>query len=650
MPTRSDTLDDEAAPRLEPQVRAFIVLLALLQGLALWLVHLGGENGWPLLDSLGPRVSWYTLVLSVPTAMALSVRRLDEARFWQHAALIGVVYLGLSLWAARAATGAPGLAEDRILAPFAASMAAALFVAGPFLQCRQEHGRWCAPYPELFAHAWQNALTLAVAAVFTAACWAVLGLWAGLFKLVGVDLFADIFTSRPFAYLGTGVIVGLGVLVGRSQSKPVRVMRRLLFAIFTGLFPLLAAIALLFVATLPFTGLEPLWGTRSAATVLMALVLAMVVFANAVHQDGDEPPPYPRPLRLLASAGLVVLPVFAVLALVALGLRIGQYGWTVDRLWGVLAASVLAVHAFGYAWAALSRSGAWLARLEPVNVTAALLGVALVLLANSPVLDPQRIAANSQVERLLDGKTDPEDFDVDYLRFQSGRAGYQALAGIVDEPRVRDDAELADRIERALARQHRWQPWMDAEPTIDSVEQARALVDPGPGTRGLVAGAVVRRPAGVDRLPATRQRLRGHRPRPRRRRRGRHAAVQLVRRLGRPLPAACARRGRRLGRHRPGRAAGRAAWWRGRGPAQGRGRHRAPALAGPGDRWTARAGRRAALTELVTGCAGGAPSHVRRLRGTAGSRCHAARAPSPGPPAPARPPGRAPCPRAGSAA
>ncbi|MCE7032234.1 DUF4153 domain-containing protein [Lysobacter sp. GX 14042] len=478
MPTRSEPpAADDAALRLEPQVRAFIVLLALLQGLALWLVHLGGEQGWPLLDTLGPRVCWYTLVLSVPTAMALSVRRLDEARFWQHAALIAVVYLALSAWAAHAATGAPGLEPNRILTPFAAGMAAALFVAGPFLQCRQEHGRWCAPYPELFAHAWQNALTLVVAAVFTGLCWAVLGLWGGLFKLIGVGFFADLFTSRPFVYLGTGVIVGLGVLVGRSQSKPVRVLRRLLFAIFTGLFPLLAAIALLFVATLPFTGLAPLWGTRSAATVLMSLVLAMVVFANAVYQDGDEPPPYPRALRLLALAGLVVLPVFAVLALVALGLRISQYGWSVDRLWGVLAACVLCVHAFGYAWAALSRRGPWLARLEPVNVTAALLGVALVLLANSPVLDPQRIAAHSQVQRLLDGRTDAGAFDVDYLRFLSGRAGYRALSELKDAPRVQADAALLERIDRALQRQYRYLPWgREAGATIDDVAQARDLV------------------------------------------------------------------------------------------------------------------------------------------------------------------------------
>lgn len=443
---------------LPHRVRGFIVLLALLQALALWLVWTGVERDWPLLGALDVRVCWYALVLSVPVAMALSVQRLDDARFWQNAALVGAVFLGLAIWVARAATGAPGLDASGVLAPFAISMAMALFVAGPFLQCRQEHGRWCAPYPELFAHAWQNALTLMVAGVFTGLCWAVLGLWAGLFKLIGVRLFVDLFSATAFIYLATGLFAGLGVLVGRSQSRPVQVMRRLLIAIFTGLFPLLAMIALLFVATLPFTGLAPLWSTRSATLVLMSLVAAMVVFANAVYQDGNEPLPYPRALRLLAAAGLLVLPVFAVLAVVALGLRVGQYGWSVDRIWGAIAVAVLCVHAFGYAWAALGRSGRWLARLEPVNVTAALAGLVLVLLANSPVLDPQRIAASNQVQRLLDGRTDAADFDVEYLRYRSGRAGHSALRELADAPQVQADEVLAARIERALLQTGRFQP------------------------------------------------------------------------------------------------------------------------------------------------------------------------------------------------
>ena len=463
---------------LSRQVQGFIVLLALLQALALWVVWVGADREWPLLGALGTRVCWYALVLAVPTAMALSVRRLDDARFWQNTALVALVFLALGAWAARSATGAPGLEASAVLMPFSISMAAGLFVAGPFLQCRQAHGRWCAPYPELFAHAWQNLLTLLVAGVFTGICWAVLGLWAGLFALIGVEFFADLFTGTAFAYLATGLFAGLGVLVGRSQARPVQMMRRLLIAIFTGLFPLLAAIAVLFVLTLPFTGLEPLWSTRSAATVLMALLVAMVVFANAVYQDGDDPAPYPRPLRVLAAAGLVVLPVFAVLALVALGLRVGQYGWSVERIWAGIAAAILTVHAFGYAWAALDRRARWLARIESVNVTAALAGLLLVLLANSPALDPQRTSASSQAQRLLDGRTSADDFDEVYLRYRSGRAGYKTLQELSKAPQVTSNAELADRIERSLLQTERYQPWDSDDQTKASAED-RASLQPG---------------------------------------------------------------------------------------------------------------------------------------------------------------------------
>ncbi|WP_246606638.1 DUF4153 domain-containing protein [Novilysobacter antarcticus] len=479
MATRFERADSAMTPAEEPlprQVQGFIVLLALLQALALWVVWVGVDSDWPLLGDLGTRVCWYTLVLAVPTAMALSVQRLDDARFWQNATLVGLVFLALGAWAARAATGAPGLEASAVLTPFAISMAAALFVAGPFLQCRQAHGRWSAPYPELFAHAWQNLLTVLVAGVFTGICWAVLGLWAGLFKLIGVEFFADLFTDTAFAYLATGLFGGLGVLVGRSQARPVQVMRRLLIAIFTGLFPLLAAIAVLFVVTLPFTGLAPLWGTASAATVLMSLLVAMVVFANAVYQDGDEPAPYPRLLRLVAAAGLVVLPVFAVLALMALGLRVGQYGWSVERIWAGIAAAILTLHAFGYAWAALDRRGRWLARVESVNVTAALAGLLLVLLANSPVLDPQRISATSQAQRLLDGRTSAEDFDTVYLRFRSGRAGYAALQELAQAPQVTANPDLAGRIERALLQTTRYPSWGGHRRAGDDVAASAALL------------------------------------------------------------------------------------------------------------------------------------------------------------------------------
>lgn len=439
---------------LSRTVKSFIVLLALLQGLLLYVAQSGQDNGWWPFSLLGGQVYWYALVLSVPTAMLLSVRDLREARFWQHAALVGVVFAALAGWAAWSATGDAGIRSGSVLGPFAASMAAALFVALPYLQCRQEQGRWCAPYPRLFELAWQNALSLLLTALFVGICWLVLWLWGALFKLIGIGFFRSLFSEEPFVYLATGVMVGLGILIGRTQQRPVQVARRILFAIFTGLLPLLCAVAVLFIVSLPFTGLQPLWNTRSAAATLMAVVGVLVLFVNAVYQDGDDPMPYPRWLQRVVEAGLLVLPLFALLALYAMALRIGQYGWTQERLAGVIASLILTGHAFGYAWAVLRSRHGWLSGLKPVNVVVSLAAIVVTLLVNSPVLDPHRLAVNSQLARLAADSESTQMFDVDFLRFESGRRGVVALRALLEQPGL--DSELAARINASLERTARW--------------------------------------------------------------------------------------------------------------------------------------------------------------------------------------------------
>ncbi len=54
----------------------------------------------------------------------------------------------------------------------------------------------------------------------------------------------------------------------------------------------------------------------------------------------------------------------------------------------------------------------------------------IVALMNSPVLDPYRLAAYNQAERLKSGKIAPEDFDYIYAHFNLGRYGNQVLAEI----------------------------------------------------------------------------------------------------------------------------------------------------------------------------------------------------------------------------
>ncbi|WP_349655697.1 DUF4153 domain-containing protein [Xanthomonas sp. 10-10] len=478
MQTPPPHIPGPAETPLPRQTRAFIVLVALLQGGLLYAAEWSSTHTSGPLAALGPRVCWYTLVLTVPSMLLLSVQQLHDRRLWQHVAVVSAVFAALAGWAAWSATGAPGLESHKLLTPFGLSVAAGLFVALPWLQHRQQHGRWRAAYTALFEHAWQNALTLALALLFVGVCWMVLSLWASLFALVNITFFRSLFHQDPFIYLATGTMAGLGILIGRTQHRAVQVMRQILFAICTGLLPLLACIALLFALTLPLTGLQALWQTRSAAAILLCMVFALVLFANAVYQDGRAQPPYPRWLRRVVEAGLLSLPLYAGLAAYAVALRVAQYGWTGERFWGATLTLVAVAYALGYAAAVLRpQRGRWLGHLSSSNIALSWLVIALAVLVNTPMLDPYRIVVGSQTRQLLarTGTVNPdaERDDLEFLRFDNGRRGYQALQSLRATPAFAKDARRSKRLDQVLARQQRWE--MEAAP--DTLLRAR-ISDP----------------------------------------------------------------------------------------------------------------------------------------------------------------------------
>src|SRR5690625_7991570 len=95
-----------------------------------------------------------------------------------------------------------------------------------------------------------------------------------------------------------------------------------------------------FLSTLPFTGLDVLWDTRSAAATLAALMVFFIVFLSAVFQDGEQGRPYPLLLRGVVEEACIELPIFGLIGLCALWLRLGQDGWSAPRLYAVVIVAV----------------------------------------------------------------------------------------------------------------------------------------------------------------------------------------------------------------------------------------------------------------------------------------------------------------------
>lgn len=308
---------------------------------------------------------------------------------------------------------------------FALTSVVVWFVSLPFIQARLRENAWSFPYPRLFDDAWRNILLVSNCIAFTGLFWVLLTLWAGLFLVLHMGFFKDLFTSRFFFYIASAMAVSFAVSLEEKEATAFTTLRRYMLAFQTRLLPLAALIVVLFLGALPVSGLDPVWGTGHATPLMLSLQIAIVFLVNAAWQDGEQAPPFSSPVQWLIRAALAFLPVLSALSIWSLSQRIDQYGWSIDRVWAAVAVGLATLYSLGYAAGALQRG--WLPILGKVNTWMALFLIGTLLSIHTPLLDPQRISASSQVSRLLSGAIEVEKFDFNYLRFTLGRSGDDAL-------------------------------------------------------------------------------------------------------------------------------------------------------------------------------------------------------------------------------
>lgn len=403
--------------------------LGLLQGLTL----LSVTEAWA---SAGDARALLAGLLAFVLSGALQVQLLGER--WREARR-GRLVLGCALLLAVLAAWFVWQSRSQGSLRWSESPAGALLLFGnlllfyiltPFVQAWDSRSGWGFDYSALYRHAWNNGLILLLAALLVGLFWLLIVLWAGLFSVLGIQLFSELFFNRVFAWLSCALVFAMGVRIGLQRDAVIEALRGLLLAICRALLPLTVLIVLLFVVCLPFTGLEPLWATKRAAAILLALVFVHLCLLNGVFQDGRQSSGYARPLRLMADVSLLVLPLLAALAGYALWLRVQQYGLTPSRVLVGLLVVMALLYALAAAWAVLRREAVWLGGLRRSNPPIALALALLLVLLQTPWFSPQELSAASQFRRLLAGQVAAGQFDAGLLRFRLGEPGRRYLARI----------------------------------------------------------------------------------------------------------------------------------------------------------------------------------------------------------------------------
>jgi hypothetical protein len=428
----------------------------LLGGLGLlcgsWFYALGK----PPLSDLPPRL---IAMLGIAPGLALFAFAftVERARWrWSlcFSLCLGVLMALLSYWAVGAKPDVTWQFESQVIAPRLSAGALFALLAIPFFQAMQDeprlhHRLWQLPYSRLHDHAWTNAVLVPAAFIFMGLVGLLLILWAQLFKLIGVNFFADMFEKGWFLWpvLTAAWLVGVALL--RDWPRVVLPLRRMTLVILSVLAPALAAIALLWIIFLPFTGLAPLWATGSATPILLLVMAFALLLANAIIRDDAADEPKSATLRLSGKIlGAAMLPLGGIAA-ISLALRINQYGWTPERCYAALFILIALLYAVSYIGLLATRWRRWSDAIRPANIKLALGVMTLALLVSTPLMDVERLSVNSQMARLMSGQTKVADFDFAALKFHMGEVGLAAMAKLRSLP-TSDPKAAAIKAELAM--------------------------------------------------------------------------------------------------------------------------------------------------------------------------------------------------------
>lgn len=372
---------------------------------------------------------------------------------------VGGLYAALAWSAARSlgVAAAPHIGDLDNVPPHALTAVIGLAILVPAAQAFVRHGvaRW--GYEDLFIATSSTPLAVGVGGVMLGVSWALLGLWAFLFRIVGIEVVHTLITQRAFIFLFSCTMLGLGIAVARDNARVIAAIRTILLAGCRLLLPPMALFAVVFLLNLPVAGLDPLSRQASVAVVVLALAIATVALVNGVFQSGERAPA--AWFRAVCYAAIGTVPFLAAIGAYAAGLRIGQHGLSDERF--ILAIVVVVVAAYGVSYAAavaLDIAAAvrgkpqWLRALPRINVAMAIAVVVIAALINTPVLDPVRWSVRDQVTRLESGSVSVASFDFGYLHFRSGphgRAALNRLAGLTGHPEATAIREEIDAVRSA---------------------------------------------------------------------------------------------------------------------------------------------------------------------------------------------------------
>lgn len=416
------------------------LMVGLLQGLAAWrllelvepvnVVALPHHSALTFWSSQHPMAFAALALITglVPPIAIAQLGRLRRRTFWLYllAATVALALLaGYDIWRDPVTDDA----DVRVWPSGALCIQAALglFIANQLIEHRARGLGLFAAYDAHFEDGWMRGFQVVISLIFTLLFWGVMVLGGALFEMIKITWLNEVLQRNWFRCPSIAVAFAAAVHLTDVRPGLLKGMRNVGLTLLSWLLPVVVTLDLGFLAALTITGPGPLWATQHAAAILVWAAAVTLFLVNAAYKDGDPENHLPIVLRWAGRLAGPAMLCLSLLAGYAIQLRVSEYGLTSRRVYTLAIVFMSLIYGAGYTLATVRR-GAWMHPLERVNVGASLGALALLIALTTPVADPARLAVDSHVTRLAQGRETAAKFDFHYLRFESGRRGREALA------------------------------------------------------------------------------------------------------------------------------------------------------------------------------------------------------------------------------
>jgi hypothetical protein len=412
-------------PESQPTInlRITLALTGALAGLSFWALF---EFLPDRLDSLRLLMVLVAFLAAFFSGLLLMVGRISFLVAARYAGAIAAVSALLLLWSSYRFDDVNAFFES--LHPFVAMVVLAQLPLS-FALAQATSPRGWRDYESLFDNAWSIFVRSVTSWAFTGLFWLVIFLSDQLLSLVNFDYLGLVYDQGWIALPLSGLVLGLSLAVLHELENVVATLRRLALHLLRLLLPLVALVVALFIGLVPFQGLDDVFGSFSAAGTMLVMAAGAVTLITAAVDARDEDAARSKVMVISARLLSILLPVITGIAVYAIWERVVQYGWTPARLAGAAISGVGFAYSVSYGLSVLRGQG-WRMRIRRANRWLAIGLIGLAILWLTPVLNVERISANNQVARFLDGRMKVADLDIWSLDRDWGLAGQAGLARI----------------------------------------------------------------------------------------------------------------------------------------------------------------------------------------------------------------------------